>query len=161
MSSSLLYFLVALAIVAAVSGMPSSEPSSSDIFLGSVPTRGAAGKAKFLHLVPRVMTWPEAWFYCAEAYNGVLVAIETPDDDTFVKNTMILNGINSAWTSGIYEGGWRWGEGGFMTYTNFASGYPGSTSYVVYVFSSGLSTYDWRTTSKTAALSSICQSVAL
>lgn len=70
------------------------------------------------------MTWREARDYCAKQ-GGYLVAINSPQENEFVKN--LVKGVGDAWIGGSdarREGLWIWTNGKPMRYTNWAPGEP-------------------------------------
>lgn len=76
-------------------------------------------------------SWNDAWFACTEAFNGDLLAIETPEENRFIRDLMIKEDISKVWTSGAYDDEtevWRWASTGeSISYENF-EGYPGNNT---------------------------------
>ena len=99
----------------------------------------------FENSIPYQDTWANAWFQCRQAQNGVLAAIENVSEDRYIEAWLIANGLTTAWIRVTYEArAWIWGATGRAIgaagYTNWDPDDPGSTSYNVHVFLSGIMT---------------------
>lgn len=82
-------------------------------------------------LITTTETWSNAEAYCVNQHSGVLVKIESIEENDFIK-TQFLTGQSDYWiglSDSVIEGQWKWRDNSELTgFTNWRSGKPNGSN---------------------------------
>merc|ERR1711973_491476 len=117
------------------------------------------------NLVETGFTFWEGETYCNVMFNGHLLAINSMQEDDFIRARLLdLHYTSNVWWIGLAkaEGKWKWTSGEAVSYSNWANGQPSVEDVgAIRILVPGDSWLEWDDLNSTIKYSIICESNAL